>query len=77
MMFTQLLTGFIYPRSPMPPLIKAIGSLIPLTYFLRIVRGIVTKGVGLTFLWSDVFSLAFYTALVMFFAAVTFKKRLD
>lgn len=77
MMLTQLLTGFIYPRSPMPPIIKAIGNLIPLTYFLRIVRGIVTKGVSLTFLWSDVISLTTYTAIVTVFAAVTFKKRLD
>ena len=44
MMLTQLLTGFIYPRSPMPAVVKAIGNLIPLTYFIRIVRGIVTKG---------------------------------
>lgn len=77
MMLTQLLTGFIYPRSPMPAVVKAIGNLIPLTYFIRIVRGIVTKGVGIAFLWSDVIWLIIYGAMVMFFAAVTFKKRLD
>ena len=77
MMLTQLLTGFIYPRSPMPAIVKAIGNLIPLTYFIRIIRGIVTKGVGITFLWSDVIALFIYAAMVMFFAAVTFKKRLD
>jgi ABC-2 type transport system permease protein len=77
MMLTQLLTGFIYPRSPMPPVVKAIGNLIPLTYYIRIVRGIITKGVGITFLWSDVIALGIYGSMVMIFAAVTFKKRLD
>lgn len=77
MMLSQLLTGFIYPRGPMPPVIKAVGNLIPLTYFLRIVRGIITKGIGISFLWSDVVALLVYGGVTMTLAAVTFKKRLD
>ena len=77
MMLSQLLTGFIYPRAPMPPLVKAVGNLIPLTYYIRIARGIVTKGVGITFLWSDVLALAIYGGGVLLLAAVTFRKRLD
>jgi ABC-2 type transport system permease protein len=77
MMLSQLLTGFIYPRAPMPTLVKAIGNLIPLTYYIRIVRGIVTKGIGIAFLWSDVLALVVYGSLVMILAAVTFRKRLD
>ncbi|MBN1247378.1 MAG: ABC transporter permease [Anaerolineae bacterium] len=77
MMLSQLLTGFIYPRGPMPPVIKAIGNLIPLTYFLRIVRGIITKGIGITFLWSDVVALLVYVTVTTTLAAVTFRKRLD
>lgn len=77
MMLSQLLTGFIYPRSPMPPVVKAVGNLIPLTYFLRIVRGIITKGIGITFLWSDVVALVLYGTITMTLAAVTFRKRLD
>jgi ABC-2 type transport system permease protein len=61
----------------MPPVIKAIGNFIPLTYFLRITRGIITKGIGITFLWSDVAALLIYSAVAMALAAVTFKKRLD
>jgi ABC-2 type transport system permease protein len=76
MMLSQLLTGFIYPRAPMPAAVKAIGNLIPLTYFIRIVRGIVTKGIGVSFLWSDVLALAVYGSLVMVLAATTFRKRL-
>jgi ABC-2 type transport system permease protein len=77
MLLSLLLTGFIYPRAPMPPIIKAIGNLIPLTFFIRIVRGIFTKGVDLTFLWSDVLSLVIYGSVAMLLAAASFKKRLD
>jgi ABC-2 type transport system permease protein len=77
MLLSQLLTGFIYPRGPMPSAVKAIGNLIPLTYFIRIARGIITKGVSLTFLWSDVVALAVYAVTVTALAAFSFKKRLD
>jgi ABC-2 type transport system permease protein len=77
MVLSQLLTGFIYPRGPMPPVIRTIGNLIPLTYFMRISRGIVTKGIGMTFLWSDVLALVVYGGVVMVLAAVSFRKRLD
>jgi ABC-2 type transport system permease protein len=72
-----LLTGFIYPRAPMPPVVQAIGNLIPLTYAIRITRGIFTKGVGLSFVWTDVLALAFYGGMTLIAASVTFKKRLD
>jgi ABC-2 type transport system permease protein len=75
-MLSMLLTGFIYPRATMPPVVKLIGSLIPLTYFVRIARGIVTKGIGLTFLWTDVIALSVYGAVILVFAAMTTKKRL-
>lgn len=77
MMLSQLLTGFIYPRAPMPPVVKAIGDLIPLTYFIRIARGIITKGVGLQFLWQDVVILVIYTTVVTILAAASFRQRLD
>jgi len=77
MMLTLLLTGYIYPRNPMPPVVRAIGNLIPLTYFIRIARGIITKGVGITFLWDDVLALSLYVVIAMALAAITFKRRLD
>jgi ABC-2 type transport system permease protein len=77
MMLSMLLTGFIYPLAPMPIGVRIVGNLIPLTYFIRITRGIITKGVDLAFLWSDVIALIFYALMVMLSAAVTFKKRLD
>jgi len=76
-MISLLLTGFLYPRAPMPPLVQFVGNLIPLTYFIRLARGVITKGVGLSFLWTDVLALGFYATLMMVLAAASFKKRLD
>jgi len=52
-LLAMLLTGFIYPRTTMPLWTRLIGDLIPLTYYVRIIRGIMTKGVGLAFVWTD------------------------
>ena len=76
-MFSMLLTGFIFPRGPMPAAIQVIGNLIPLTYFIRIARGIITKGIGLTFLWTDVLALVVYGVMIVLVAAMTSRQRLD
>jgi len=77
MMVTMLLTGLIYPRSTMPPVVRAVGNLIPATYFTRIARGIITKGVGLAFIWEDVLALVVYGTIIVIISAATFKTRLD
>ncbi|MFO7917211.1 MAG: ABC transporter permease [Anaerolineae bacterium] len=77
MMLSMLLTGLIYPRAPMPPVVRAVGDLIPATYFTRIARGIITKGVGFSFMRSDVLVLVVYTVVVVALSTLTFNKRLD
>ena len=77
MLIATMITGLFYPRSTMPPVVRAFGDLLPVTYFIRIARGIMTKGVGLSFMWRDVAILVIYSVVVIVFAAVTFKKRLD
>jgi ABC-2 type transport system permease protein len=77
MLFSMLLTGVVYPRNIMPFMPQLIGSILPLTYFIRISRGIVLKGVGVQFLWSDVIALVIYSVVVMVTASLNFKKRLD
>jgi ABC-2 type transport system permease protein len=77
MVFSMLLTGVIYPRLGMPLVPQIIGDLLPLTYFIRISRGIMTKGVGLTFFWSDAVILVIYTIVVLVIAGRSFGKRLD
>ncbi len=77
MIFSMLLTGLVYPRSAMPGVSQFIGDLIPLTYYIRISRGIITKGVGLAFFWTDAVALLIYFVLVTVTAAFIFRNRLD
>ena len=77
MMVSLLLGGFIFPRYTMPAVVRIIGNLFPMTYFVPIARGIITKGIGFQVLASQVLSLAIYSVVVIILAAVTFRKRLD
>lgn len=72
-----LLSGFIFPRAAMPLLIQWLGYLIPLTYFLEIVRGIVLKGVGIGYLWKDTLMLAGFMVLILVASVKRFRKSLD
>jgi ABC-2 type transport system permease protein len=77
MLFGLLLTGLFYPRTGMPLVPQLIGDIAPLTYFLRISRGIYLKGVGLEFVWGDALALVIYTLVVVFISTKRFKMRLD
>jgi ABC-2 type transport system permease protein len=77
MLPSLLISGYIFPRESMPLLIRDLGALVPLTYFLQIVRGIILKGVGLEYLKSNVLPLAIFSALVFGVSASTFKRRLE
>jgi ABC-2 type transport system permease protein len=72
-----ILSGFVFPRENMPHPIQELGLLIPLTYFLRILRGIILKGVGVEVLWPEVLALAAFGALVFGLSALRFRKTLD
>jgi ABC-2 type transport system permease protein len=72
-----MLGGFIFPRYTMPPIIRFAGNLFPLTCFIPISRGIITKGIGIEFLWEQVAVLLFYVVVVVFLATRAFKPRLD
>ena len=61
----------------MPALPRFLGNMMPMAYFLRISRGIFTKGVGLEFVWSDALALVIYSFIVILIAARNFKTRLD
>ncbi len=72
-----LLTGFIFPRTSMPVWTQAIGDLIPLTYFVRISRDIISKGLSFEYMWKDALILAVYALVSVTLASLFFKKRLD
>lgn len=77
MMFSLILGGMIYPRMAMPAIPRYMGNMLPMTYFVRLSRGVFTKGVGMEFVWNDAVALAVYTVIVILVAARNFKKRLD
>src|SRR5258708_9603778 len=58
-----LLSGFMFPRQAMPQFFQWIGLLLPLTYFLKVLRGILLKGVGIASLWREVAALAAFAAV--------------
>ncbi len=71
------LSGFFYPLAAMPPVLQWVSYLIPLRYFLVVVRGIALKGVGLEALWFEVTALVVFAVVIMGSAALRFRKRLD
>jgi ABC-2 type transport system permease protein len=71
------LSGFFFPLAAMPPFLQAVSYLIPLRYFLIIVRAVVIKGVGLDAVLSEVIALAIFGVVVMGVASLRFRKRLD
>jgi ABC-2 type transport system permease protein len=72
-----LLSGFIFPREAMPLPIQLLGNLIPLTYFLEILRGVILKGVGLEYLWKNLVTLFVIGTATLAVASLRFKKNLD
>lgn len=71
-----LLSGFLFPRGAMPRLIYYIGNLIPLTYYLDIIRGIVLKGIGFSYLIGQVASLLIFSIVLLTLSSIKFKKKI-
>jgi ABC-2 type transport system permease protein len=69
------LSGFIFPIENMPPIIQYATYLIPLRYFLVIVRGIFLKGIGLDLLWPHAAALTAWGAVVLALAVARSRKR--
>lgn len=70
------LSGFVFPIENMPPVIQWFTYLIPLRYFLIIVRGIFLKGIGLEILWPQVAALAAWGVVVLSLAVMRSRKRI-
>jgi ABC-2 type transport system permease protein len=71
------LAGFLFPIAAMPPFLQAISYLIPLRYFLIIVRGIMLKGAGIEAFSGDVLALAIFCVVILVLAVRRFRKTLD
>lgn len=71
-----MLSGFMFPRDAMPRLIYYISNLIPLTYYLDIIRGIVLKGIGFPYLVGQVISLLVFSVVLLIASTLKFKKKI-
>lgn len=72
-----LLSGFMFPFSGMPRPVQWLAEVLPLTHFLRLIRGVMLRGASLWELWPDVLALLAFITVMMSAAILRFRKRLD
>lgn len=72
-----LLSGFMFPFRGMPAWAQALGGLIPVTHFLRIVRGALLKGLDITQLWPSLAALALFVIAISALAMARYRTTLD
>jgi len=72
-----LLSGFMFPFRGMPGWAQVIGEALPLTHFLRIVRGVMLKGNGIADVVPEVWPLVAFMAVVLLIGLRTFRSTLD
>ncbi len=71
-----LLSGFMFTVANMPPVLQAISHCLPATYFIRVLRGIYLKGVGLEVLGLEMAVLTAFAVLVLLVAVLGFRKKI-
>ncbi|MBI4762681.1 MAG: ABC transporter permease [Chloroflexota bacterium] len=71
------LSGFFFPLEAMPKILQWISYLMPLRYYLVIIRSLLLKGVGLEIIQTDVLAMTLFAVGIMTLAALRFRKRLD
>jgi ABC-2 type transport system permease protein len=69
-------SGFIFPRETMPWIFYVISTLLPLTYFIELMRGIVLRGATLTEFWSHLVVLGAMGAALFSLCALRFKQKI-
>ena len=71
------LSGFFFPIEAMPRFLQYVSAIVPLRYYLVIIRALLLKGVGLSDLQNEVIALTIFAVVIMGIAALRFRKRLD
>lgn len=69
-------SGFMFPIASMPPLVQKLTYLIPLRYYITVVRGIFLKGVGWAELWDEALITLLYGVAILGLATVFFRKQI-
>ncbi len=74
---TILLSGFMFPFAAMPQWAQAIGTAIPATHFLRLVRKVMLKGAGVVDVLGDMGAIALIMAVIVTVALFRYRQTLD
>ncbi len=72
-----LLSGFLFPFRGMPAWAQGIGQAIPVTHFLRVVRGALLKGLGVGDIWRELVALLIFVSVVTAIAMARYRRTLD
>jgi ABC-2 type transport system permease protein len=72
-----LLSGFMFPFRGMPAWAQWVGEVIPVTHFLRVVRGALLKGQGLEDMWRELAALVAFVLVVTALAMARYRRTLD
>jgi ABC-2 type transport system permease protein len=73
---TVFFSGFIFPRETMPILFYGLGSILPTTYYINLLRGIILRGAGLPDFWMDILILVGMGILLFGVSALRFRKKI-
>ena len=74
---SMLLSGFMFPFRGMPEWAQWVGSILPLSHYLIIVRGILLKGNGFAEVWYEIVPILLFTFVVLFIGFKRYRKTLD
>jgi ABC-2 type transport system permease protein len=72
-----LLSGFMFPFAGMPKPAQWLAEILPMTHFMRLIRGVVLRGAELQELYGELAILGVFILIAMTFAVRRFTKRLD
>jgi ABC-2 type transport system permease protein len=72
-----LLSGFMFPFRGMPEWAQYIGQVLPLTHFLRVVRGILLKGNGIADIWPELWPILLFMLIVLTIGLRRYRETLD
>lgn len=73
---STLLSGFMFPREAMPLFFNYLGNILPLSFYLQILRGIILKGIGINFLWSQTLALVTFIIALLGVSVLKFQKKI-
>jgi ABC-2 type transport system permease protein len=77
MLPSLFLSGFFFPVEAMPKFLQYVSAIVPLRYYLVIIRALLLKGVGAASLRSPIIALIIFAVAIMGAASARFRKRLD